>query len=220
MSIKVWPFLISRNLYLDYRTVVAPDFICELKIANLLAIVTEGELTQPGQGFVRHIIGSKVGNFTIAFRVIKATKQDINLNDNNHVLKDQFGREIYIFEGIITQGIKDNFQVSENSFENIHQKLMMSYQKFWNLFEPTSAISSKSFILDIENLDNYVLLEALKPFIINSKRTTKICDNTNTIKYPKKPHIPRNWLFFLTLLLIVGVGLILKFFFYKSCCFN
>ena len=46
MSIEAWPFLVSRNRYLDYRTVVAPKFICEAGISNLLARVADGDLTQ------------------------------------------------------------------------------------------------------------------------------------------------------------------------------
>lgn len=70
MSIEVWPFLVSRNPIIDYRTVVAPDFICKAGIAKLLARVAEGDLTQPGFAIRREILGSKEGNFTVVFRVI------------------------------------------------------------------------------------------------------------------------------------------------------
>lgn len=154
MSIKVWPFLISRNRYLDYRTVVAPDFICEAKVSNLLARVAEGELTDPGQGIMRNIIGSKAGNFTIAFRVIKATEKDINPTGENNILKDQFGREIYMFEGIVARGIREDFIISDGDFQEVHQQLTASYREFWDLVDPAPAISSPSFTLKTESVNN------------------------------------------------------------------
>jgi hypothetical protein len=74
MSIKVWPFLVGRNPYLDYRTIVAPDFICDAGIPNLLARAADGDLSEPGYAISRKIEGSKVGDFTIIFRVVKAER--------------------------------------------------------------------------------------------------------------------------------------------------
>ncbi|NEQ12001.1 MAG: WD40 repeat domain-containing protein, partial [Moorea sp. SIO4E2] len=106
MSINAWPFLVSRNRYLDYRTVVAPDFICDAKIANLLARVTDGDLTEPGKGFIRQIAGTEAGDFTIVFRIIQATEKDLNSKEGDDILKDEFGRKIYLIEGVVIQGIK------------------------------------------------------------------------------------------------------------------
>ena len=145
MSINVWPFLISRNRYLDYRTVVAPDFICEAKIYNLLARAAEGELTKEGQGFIRYVIGSKAGDFTIAFRVIKATEQDIDFSKGSNILKDQFGREIEIIEGIVAKGIINNLAIPEQIFEDIHKQLTGKYQEFWSLLEAAPAVPSEGF---------------------------------------------------------------------------
>ena len=39
MNKEVWCFLVSANKYLDYRTVVAPDFMCEKKMF-ILSIIT------------------------------------------------------------------------------------------------------------------------------------------------------------------------------------
>lgn len=206
MSIKVWPFLVSRNRYLDYRTVVAPDFICELKIPNLLARVTEGELTEPGQGFIRQVVGSKADDFTIVFRVIKAMERDINATEKDNILKDQCGREIYVFEGIVAQGIQEDFTISESYFQNIHQQLIVSYQEFWDLVNPTLAKSSQSFIFDIENVASPAVLEKLEPFVLTPK-PPKPVPKMNTIENIKKPSISSKWLLLLTFLLMLIIGL-------------
>lgn len=161
MSIKIWPFFISRNSYLDYRTIVAPDFICEAKISNLLARAAEGELTEKGKGFIRHIIGSKVGDFTIAFRVINAIEKDIDMAGANNILKDQFGRKIEIFEGIVAEGIIKNLAISDRDFEDIHHQLTGKYQEFWVLVEPFPAFPSQPCSLDVENVTSPIRLEKL-----------------------------------------------------------
>ena len=173
MSIEVWPFLVSRNPYLDYRTVVAPDFICELKIPNLLARLAEGELSRVGYAIIRHVIGSKAGDLTVAFRVIKAMEKDIEPTGENNILKDQFGREIYIYEGILARGLLREFRIDDRNLQEIHQQLTASYREFWDLINPTPAIASSSFPLDMENVDNPLVLERMATFEVKSKPSKK-----------------------------------------------
>jgi hypothetical protein len=49
MTIQAWTFLISRNQSIDYKTVVAPDFISQAKIRSLLAKVSDDDFTESGQ---------------------------------------------------------------------------------------------------------------------------------------------------------------------------
>lgn len=204
MSTQVWPFLISRNRYLDYRTVVAPDFICNVKNSNLLARVAEGELTEKGKGFIRHIKGSKVGNFTIAFRVIKALEQDIDITKGSNSLKDQFGREIYIFEGIVTKEIIKDLAINEDHFQKIHQRLISRYAEFWSLVEPAPAVPSHEFSLDTEDVTNPIVLEKLELLDLNPKiettaKPTRISDREKN--YSNK--IPLKFLIILILSAVV-----------------
>ena len=39
-------FLVSRNQYLDYRTGVAPNFMCEARASSILAKVAEKDVTE------------------------------------------------------------------------------------------------------------------------------------------------------------------------------
>lgn len=167
MSIKVWPFLVSRNRSLDYRTVVAPDFICQAGISNLLARVADGDLTQPGHVFVRQVQGSKVGDFTIIFQVIEATEKDINSQDGNQVLKDSFGREIYLIEGIVFQGIGKR-NIIQSDIQRAHSLVVESYKQFWNWTVPDSAIPSTAFFLTTET-NSHLKFEELDPFQVKSK---------------------------------------------------
>ncbi len=214
MSIEVWPFLVSRNRYLDYRTVVAPDFIYDAKISNLLARVAEGELTDPGKGIMRNITGSKAGDFTIVFRVIKATERDINTGGNK-ILKDQFGREIYIFEGIVIvaeeEEIIESFNISDDDFQKLHKRLIAEYKKFWSLVNPTPATpSQQSFTLDTENVTNPLVLEKLELFDLRSKTPTpepekiKLNPKISSRKIPVTLFLPP------VIILIFVIGLIFR----------
>lgn len=209
MNIKVWPFLVSRNSYLDYRTVVAPDFICEAKKTNILARAAEGELTSSGQGIIRNIIGSKVGDFTIVFRVIKAMEKDINPSGEDNVLKDQFGREIYIFEGIVVKGIKEGFTIFDRDFLEVHQRLATRYEKFWSLVNPTPPTSSQSFHLNMENTADSVSLKKLEPLDLNPKPLTSVSDSTSTAENIRPRKIPITLI--LTLISILMVAVVLVF---------
>ncbi|MTJ16324.1 MULTISPECIES: hypothetical protein [Nostocales] len=174
MIVEAWHFLVSRNRHLDYRTVVAPDFICQSKISNLLARVAEGDLTESKRGLIRQITGSKAGDFTIVFRVIKATEKCLNPEKENDILKDQFGREIYLIEGVVIKGIrnkKDCF-VADQDIEEAHNLLMEAYRQFWEYSEPNSAISSHKFSLSMNNTSSYLQLEELEPFHFSSKQQT------------------------------------------------
>ncbi|MCC5606083.1 hypothetical protein LC612_04555 [Nostoc sp. CHAB 5834] len=171
MNVEAWHFLVSRNRHLDYRTVVAPDFICKANISNLLARVADGGLTESNHGFIRQITGSKVGDFTIVFRVINETEKYLNSEGRNETLKDSFGREIYIIEGIVVKGIrrKRDFHITNQYIEEAHNFLMEGYRQFWEYREPHPAIPSHKFSLNIDSSSNPLQLEELEAFQVSSK---------------------------------------------------
>jgi hypothetical protein len=183
MSIKSWLFLVSRNRYLDYRTVVAPKFLSDAKIPNLLARAVDGDLTASGCAILRKIQGSKVGNFTIIFRVVKATVRDINREGGEgeeKILKDPFGREIYLLEGFVLQEMSDVI-VTQEALEKAHQLLIKDYKQFWDWSEPCEAIPSQMFDLLEYQSSSSLKLEELQPFQANSKPPP--LDSTPNAKY-------------------------------------
>lgn len=143
-NIKAWRFLVGRNQYLDYRTVVAPSFMCEAGASSILAKVAEGDLTEKGFAIYREIYNSKAGNFTLVFRVIEATAEDTQIAGNG-VLKDSFGRDIYLIEGIVLKGIMPGVVVTQKNLEDNHKHLAKYYREFWNYTTPNSTLRSESF---------------------------------------------------------------------------
>ena len=164
---ETWPFLVSRNPYLDYRTIVAPDFICQKGIPNLLARVAEGDLTEQGSAICRTVYGSKADDFTIIFRVVRATKKEIGLPGGDEVLKDQFGREIYLIEGIVLRDVGE-VAIPQKVLDEAHLQLTESYRQFWNSIEPPPVIPSSSFRV-LSGTENLLQIKELEPFYGSDK---------------------------------------------------
>ncbi len=182
MSVNVWAFLVSRNPYLDYRTAVAPDFICQAKVSSLLARAADGEANDPGKGYFRKVIGSKVGDFSIAFRVTLATSQDLVLDQradqhSSHdpvpeetALKDPFGREIYLVKGIVIQAVDSSREIllSNQDIEQVHQSVARAYGQFWQLEEARPAVPSSAMSLNLlEPSAQPLEFEELPPLVLS-----------------------------------------------------
>jgi hypothetical protein len=169
---EAWPFLVSRNPYLDYRTIVAPDFICQAGIPNLLARVAEGNLTEQGSAICRTVYGSKANDFTIIFRVVQATKKEICLPDGDEVLKDQFGREIHLIEGIVLKTVGE-VSIPQKVLDQAYLLLTESYRQFWNSIEPPSVIPSSSFAWGVKRTDTLLKPKRLEAYEVTNNISRK-----------------------------------------------
>ncbi|MDZ8184161.1 MAG: hypothetical protein RMX96_04765 [Nostoc sp. ChiSLP02] len=145
MRIQAWTFLISRNQSIDYKTIVAPDFISEAKIRSSLTKATEEDFLESGRISIREVKGSEVGNFTVVFRSVKARSKDIG-EEGNEVLRDPFGREIYWVEGLVFRKNLPEIQykVGETHLNQAHQELQDKYREFW--YEDKLSISDVDWI--------------------------------------------------------------------------
>lgn len=175
MNIKVSPFLVSSNQYLDYRTVAAPNFLCEAKISGLLKAATadEEDVTEPGYAIYREIHNSKVGDITLVFRVVKATKKDINL-ESNEIIRDKFGRAIYLIEGIVLRERISDIVVTAETLEEAHKRIVPVYSDFWKRTSDVTVVALENFNLEkYISSNNRLNLKFRKPYIV-SKPLTEI----------------------------------------------
>lgn len=172
MKYQAWPFLVSRNLYVDYRTIVAPDFICNAKISNLLAQAADGEITPENTAYFRKILNSEVGELTLVFRVFHPTKADIKQGDTTEKLKDGFGREICFIEGLVIREELENINVSATTFDFIHNQVLPPYQEFWQINQPVSAFESTAFELESESTIKNLNLIHLQPLVLKKSLPT------------------------------------------------
>jgi len=162
---EVWGFLVSRNQFIDYRTVVAPEFICEKAATGILARAAEGDLTEPGLAYYREVHSSRVGDLTLVFRVIEATSENTGI-EGNGTLKDSFGREIHLIEGIVAKGIVPEIFVTQETLNEVHAQLIEHYKEFWSQTTSKIAVPSKQF-----NLEEGVKLEykSIKEYVLENK---------------------------------------------------
>lgn len=168
-NIQAWGFLVSRNQYLDYRTVVAPSFMCQAGASSILAKAAEGDLTGKDFALYREIHNSKVGDLTLVFRVIEATAEDTGIAGNG-VLKDSFGREISLIEGIVFKELVPDVIVTHENIEEIHKQLVEYYRDFWDCTTANSAILSEPLTLQTDNSSSVCLkYNKLKDYIVSTK---------------------------------------------------
>ncbi|MCL1464524.1 hypothetical protein [Argonema galeatum] len=176
MNINAWPFLVSCNQHLDYRTVAAPNFICEAKISGLLKAATADQeaLTEQGSAIYREIHNSKVGDITLVFRVVKGTNKDIGI-ESNDILKDKVGRVIYLIEGIVLREPNSDIVLTEESLEKAHKRLVSVYSNFWKRTSDVTVVPQEYLDLEIDISEgNRLKIKPIKPYIIKSKSPSEI----------------------------------------------
>lgn len=192
-NIQCGGFLVSRNQYLDYRTIAAPSFICKAGVSKLLAEVAEGELTEQSCAFYREIHGSKVGDFTLIYQVLEATSNQIGLPDDE-ILKDHFGREIYFIGGFVFQGLfsdSNTIKVTQKEIDLIYEELKKCYQEFWNCMTPQPAIPLGVFTMPIETtIEEKLKLIPVKTYALNTQNSISIYEKTDSKNIHKNISFP------------------------------
>ncbi|MBE9145562.1 WD40 repeat domain-containing protein [Planktothrix mougeotii] len=176
-----WSFLVSRNQYLDYRTIVAPDFICNADVSIILAKVAIGEVSKPETAYYQEIDHPSVGKLTLIFRVILATGDNTGLPKTG-VLTDGFGRKIRLIEGIVIKEFQPNFRLSQTTLEEIHEPLMECYRKFWEIINPVPAKPSEVFKLtNLEQKEGSLQYITLNRYIEQSEPSSQGTRQKSTV---------------------------------------
>jgi hypothetical protein len=140
MSIKAWPFLISRNKVLDYSVIVAPDCISKNDFSHLVSL-TSGDVTDSDETMRRTMSDANGQTLTLVFRIEQA-------QIDHHDVRDGFGRLIVWVVGIILEGSeKRGSSVAEEVFQAVHNSVDQSYREFWNQSEHTSVVPSDALYL-------------------------------------------------------------------------
>ena len=187
-NLDCWPFLVSANRDLDYRTIVAPDFMCEVGDANTLANTAGGKLTGENVAFYREIHKSKVGKFTIVFRVIETTLEDMGI-EGSGVLKDSFGREIRLTEGIVIKGLLPDVIVTKDAIEMAHGMIIQPYREFWEWTSYQPAIPSVCFSLPQDSSESCLQYQKLQPYGIDIPQPPPTPEPQPT-KIADRPQVP------------------------------
>ncbi|MCL1468120.1 WD40 repeat domain-containing protein [Argonema galeatum] len=185
-----WPFLVSCNRYLDYRTIVAPDFMCEIGDTKILANTAGGNVTAENVAFYREIHKSKVGKFTLVFRVIETTLEDMGI-EGSGVLKDSFGREILLLEGIVIKGLIPDVIVTKNALEIAHGMLIQPYREFWECTRSEPATPSVCFSLPQDSSEFCLQYQRLQPYgVVPKIEVIEVKPKIEVIEVVDRPQVP------------------------------
>ncbi len=179
-----WPFLVSRNRSLDYRTIVAPDFLCEIGDASILAKTAGGDLTGEDEAFYREIHKSKAGELTLVFRVIETTLEAMGI-EGSGFLKDSFGREIRLIEGIVIKGLIPEVRVTKNALEMAHEKVISPYREFWECTRAEPAKPSECFSLPQDSSESCLQYQKQQPYgieIVKPQKTQVVEEDRQQIQ--------------------------------------
>jgi len=208
MLTQAWSFLVTRNQSIDYKTVVAPDFISQAKIRSLLIKASEDDSSEEGKVLIRSIQGSEVGDLTIVFRVAKAKRRYIEESGNDDILKDPFGREIYVIDGLVFREKSDKVfgKIRQIHLKQARKELKEQYSKFWN----EDKISDSHAIDLRDDVSSPIIqLEELKPYLMTTNSQL-----TNVV--PKTKSAINKVRLFSLLVIAIAILLLLGLFFGNS----
>jgi hypothetical protein len=99
-----WPFVVTRNRLLDWRPIVAPDFMIDRGGEYLLVHAADpGDVPAPSPLFERVVTTERYGDLTLLARSRQATA-DLIGGSAQEQLVDRVGRPIQLIEGLVLPG--------------------------------------------------------------------------------------------------------------------
>jgi len=158
-KIKAAPFLVSSSQQRDFTTIVAPDYICDANISDLLRKVVSryNQPTESGKAILIEISDSEVGTIYVVFRTVWALEEYIG-DQGNEVLRDP-ARPIPFIEGFVLKKPIASDVVSPTNFEMAHQQVVNFYQAFWQSPQPVQKSESFDLQTDTDTSSNLVLFK-------------------------------------------------------------
>lgn len=182
MKANAWPFLVSRNRILDYRLVVAPDFLVEAQTSNRLIRYVEADAT--GNPTRQDVRDPELGDLTVVYRVAPAI-------DGERKYEDHVGRQILWIEGVVLKGTGATLTDAVDVLSEAHERVSDDYRSFWDNAANASIKKSNSFSAEVKQ-----------------KTTSPLPTQTPTpSKSPLRPHhYSRLWL---TMLVLIGAVVVM-----------
>jgi hypothetical protein len=124
---------------------MAPDFMVQAQIADLLANKAGGNVTE--EPIYRNLSNAKIGNITLSYRVVVATREGA-------VFRDAFGRPILWVEGVVVKGRIHKGGRLREVLDEAHQRVEPVYTEYWESDGSAPVQSSSPIIMDMGGWDN------------------------------------------------------------------
>lgn len=127
---RYWPFLYAANADLDYRTVVAPDFLVQAEKVSLLRRSLDPRIDRRSEGQIRsaHLDANGIGQISIFYR-------PVFVRDGEEEICDRHGRPIVRVDGVLIREQRDGTEVGQDEIETLIEqaksKLDGQFREFW-----------------------------------------------------------------------------------------
>ncbi len=129
-TIRAWPFLVSTDATHGFTTVVAPQFMVEAGVADVLRNVTDGEVTPPGMAYLLPVTGLPTGALLIAYRISVAPGALVDSQDE--ILYDYQGRRILLVEGMVVEALDGaDLALTEEDFRQAREACRAAFRRLW-----------------------------------------------------------------------------------------
>jgi len=143
-TIRAWPFLVSTDATHGFTTIVAPQFMVDAGVADMLRNVTDGEVTPEGMVNLLPVTGLPTGAVLIAYRISVAPGTLIDSADE--ILYDHQGRRILLVEGLVVEAYDAvDLAITEADFAQVRAACRAAFRKLWAANDELPVQSSTAF---------------------------------------------------------------------------
>lgn len=175
---RIWPFLITRNKSLGYQVVVAPDFLVDARKTSVLLYVTEGDLSEKSEAYVRQITDEQQNQTsTVVYRIRNA------IDDRGELRRDGFGRSITETIGLVLPEKLSSSTMSMLILDHVSQVLEESIQQFWQTDTqfPVLRAPALEMSLQTDSPAHYTLIN-LNPYQLSESKSVKPSESSKKIE--------------------------------------
>jgi hypothetical protein len=133
-EVDAWPFIASRNPTLDWRPILAPDFLIEARADYLLLTETASPDPHPLWPTIEEKVveSARAGTVTLLFSSFAATNELLG-EESDEQLLDGFGRPIHVVLGLVFRG-RQHVPRSEQeaAVESVRSLTVKHFPAFWH----------------------------------------------------------------------------------------
>jgi hypothetical protein len=169
ITVRAWPYAVARGKASGYQAIVVPDFLGEAGLSYLLEYASDGDAGDPGVATVREVAGAPVRPLSLVYRVVRARAGTYGLG-GDEPLRDQAGRVIPVFEGLVLQLPADRataVRLTTSDLDEVTRVTVPAFRRLWTAAsgidaEPSAAVSVGLGQPGTRPLD----LRVVKPYVV------------------------------------------------------
>ena len=146
-GIPAWPFLVANHerLRVDYRPLVAPDFMCEQQRSATLTLLPHPQTAS--ESFLASMILSKVGGSTFQVLALFQVWERLDPSFSD--------RRIQVITGLIVPGTTAKNKITEEHVKSAKLLYEPTYSAFCQSLEPSTFPVIASWPLDLTPQTGY-----------------------------------------------------------------